>query len=206
MMNKIKEHEFVKNQSRQPNLISFFDKATDTGEAENTSEAFCIFPPDSLEAAEKTPSKNNQSSNGRGTAPSEEGPRDEEVPPASSMSPEGLSPLPSIRPMGCLPKAKPSLRQLLASCAGLSLISPSHPHAYLSRNILMQHYPILTLDTGIRPRRCFGWSLGHSTWFGNGVNLHQQPMKPGCEHRGFAASLPVLRMDRRTDGLTDGDP
>lgn len=60
MMNKIKEHGFVKNQSCQPNLISFFDKATgvlEDGEAENTSEAFCIFPPDSLEPAEKTLSK-----------------------------------------------------------------------------------------------------------------------------------------------------
>lgn len=111
MMNKIKEHGFVKNQSRQPNLISFFDNATDIlddGEAENTSEAFCIFPPDSLEAAKKTPSKNNQSSNGRGTAPTEEGPKEEKVPPVSSMSPEGLSPLPSIQPMGCLPPTSQS--------------------------------------------------------------------------------------------------
>lgn len=103
-------------------------------------------------------------------------------------------------------EAKPSLCQFLASHPGLSLISPSHPHAYLSRNILMQHYPILTLDTCIQPRRCFRWSFGHFTWFGNGVNLHQQLMKPGCEHGGFAAVLPALRMDRRTDRLTDGDP
>jgi len=75
MINKIKEHGFVKSQSCQPSLISFFDKATgilDDGEAENTNEAFCIFSRDSLRQAEKIPSKNNQSSTGRVTTPREE--------------------------------------------------------------------------------------------------------------------------------------
>lgn len=107
MMNKIKEHGFVKNQSCQPSLISFFDKATgilDDGEAENTREAFCIFPLDSLKRAEKTPSKNNQSSTGRVTAPEEEGSREKEVSPASTMAlEEGLSTFLSVQPMGCLP-------------------------------------------------------------------------------------------------------
>lgn len=105
-MNKIKEQGFVKNQSRQPNLISSFDKATgvlDDGEAENTSEAFCIFPLDSLEPAEKMPSKNNQSSTGRVTTPKEEGPREKEVSPAFTMAlEEGLSTFLSEQPMGCL--------------------------------------------------------------------------------------------------------
>lgn len=105
-MNKIKDHGFVKNQSRQPNLISFFDMPTDAlddGEAENTSEAFCIFPPDSLKPAEKMPSKNNQSSTGRVTTTEEEGPREKEVSPASTMVlEEGLSTFLSVQLMGCL--------------------------------------------------------------------------------------------------------
>ena len=104
MMNKIKEHGFVKDLSCQPNLISFFDKATGVlhdGEAENTSEAFCIFPLDSLKQGEKTPSKNNQSSTGRVTAPEEERSRQKEVSPAATMAlEEGLSTFPSRQLMG----------------------------------------------------------------------------------------------------------
>lgn len=64
----------------------------------------------------------------------------------------------------------------------------------------MQHYPILTLDTGIELRSCFWWRFSHSTELGNGANLYKQPMKPACERGGFAALPPALRMDRWTDG------
>lgn len=106
MITKIKEQGFVKDQSCQPNLISFFDKATgilDDGEAENMREAFRIFPWDCLDQAEKTPSQNNQSSTSRVTVPEEEGSREKEASPASTVaSEERLSTFLSIQPMGHL--------------------------------------------------------------------------------------------------------
>lgn len=68
----------------------------------------------------------------------------------------------------------------------------------------MPHHPMLTLDTSIEPRICFWWCFSHSTQFGSGTKLYQEPMKPVCERGGFAAPLPALQMDGQTDGRTDG--
>lgn len=76
-MNKIKEHGFVKSQSCQPNLISFFDKGTggpDDGEQKAHEWGGLLHFP-----IEKTPSKSNQSSAGRETTPEEEGSGDKEA-------------------------------------------------------------------------------------------------------------------------------
>lgn len=175
------------------------------------SEAFCIFPRDSREQAEKTPSKKQSELNWQSNDSQRGGQGRRRFLSFSSLHygsrreavnlPLRTANGPPIGQSTALPKEnwKSLLCWFLASRVGLSLMSPwhQHPHAHLSRNILMQHYPILTPHTSTELRRCFWWSFSHSTQFGNGANLYKQP---ACERGGFATPLSDLRMDGRTDG------
>lgn len=105
-MNKIKEYGFVKNQACQPNLISFFDKATSIladGEAENTEvRPFAFSHGTASNELRKHPLETefNLQSNCSWRWRI----KGEEVSPSSTITlEEGLSPFLSVHPMGCIP-------------------------------------------------------------------------------------------------------